>query len=157
MSYFRVIHENPRTLFGVVKYVKNENKTDSATMDGFGVLPESAFEEMDIVKKIYNQADGRQYKHFVFSFDSNITLPIETLKEICYQIGCYYANDYQILSAIHFDTNNIHCHYILNTVNMFDGTKFSMSKGDIYDYKKYINQILESYNLSKIELYDNNI
>lgn len=155
MSYFKFIHQNPRTLFGVIHYVKNEKKTYPTTMYGFGVDPESAFEEMDTVKKLWHQTGGRQYKHFMFSFDSDIKLSQNALMDIGRKIGEYYANEYQILMVMHSNTNNIHIHYILNTVNMFTGKKFSITKRDIYNYKLYINQILQSHNLSLIELYDN--
>ena len=156
MSYFKFINQNPRTLFGVVNYVQNEKKTDLTAMYGFGVNPESAFEEMDTVKKLWNQTDGRQYKHFMFSFDSDITLSQKVIMDIGREIGEYYANEYQILMVMHSNTNNIHIHYILNTVNMFTGKKFSITKRDMYNYKLYINKILQSYNLSLIELYDDN-
>jgi len=154
MSYFKFIHQNPRTLFGVINYVQNEEKTCPSLIYGFGIDPNFAFEEMDTVKKIWSQTDGRQYKHFMFSFDSNTFLPTKILLDIGCQIGKYYANEYQILMATHFNTGNIHIHYVLNTVNMFTGKKFSMTKRDMYNYKLYINQILQQYNLPLLELYD---
>ncbi len=156
MSYFKFIHQNPRTLFGVIYYVNNEAKTHPDLMYGFGVDPDSAFEEMATVKQLWNQTDGRQYKHFMFSFDSDIKLSKNDLMDVGCKIGAYYANDYQILMVMHSNTNNTHIHYILNTVNMFTGKKFSITKRDIYNYKLYINQILKSHNLSLIELYDDN-
>ena len=154
MSYFKFIHKNPRTLSGVISYAKNDAKTHPDLMYGFGVDPESAFEEMATVKQIWNQTDRRQYKHFMFSFDSDIKLSKNDLMDVGYKIGAYYANEYQILMVMHSNTNNTHIHYILNTVNMFTGKKFSITKRDIYNYKLYINQILQSYDLSPIELYD---
>ncbi len=153
MSYFKIVDENPRTLFGIIRYVKDDGKTTLQLMCGFGVDPETAFEEMDFTKRIWNQIDGRQYKQFIFSFDSDIVLPTETLMEIGRKIGTYYAAEYQILMVIHFNTANIHIHYILNTVNVFTGKKFSMTRRDMYNYKLYINQILQQYDLPLIELY----
>lgn len=156
MSYFKFIHENPRTLFGIIHYVNDVKKTNQPLMYGFGVDPEHAFEEMDAVKRIWHQTDGRQYKHYIFSFDNNIELPTEILMNIGYEIGAYFANEHQILMVMHSNTNNIHFHYVLNTVNMFTGRKFSITKRDMYNYKLYINQVLARYNLPLLELYDNN-
>ena len=119
MSYFKVIHNNPRTLFGVIHYVKDGDKAIPALMHGFGIDPEIAFEEMEVAKILWNQTDGRQYKHFIFSFDSDVVLSQNVLMEIGRKIGAYYADDYQILMVMHFNTANIHIHYILNTVNIF--------------------------------------
>lgn len=155
MSYFKVINQNPRTLFGIIHYAKDEREDSSPSLAaGLGVSPDTAFEEMDAVKKVYNKTEGRQYKHFMFSFDSNVSLSHKMLMEIGHKIGSYFAKEYQIAYYIHFDKNNIHIHYILNTVNMFNGQKFRISKRDFYNYKLYINEILRDYNLSSIDLYD---
>ncbi|WP_371371034.1 relaxase/mobilization nuclease domain-containing protein [Sporomusa aerivorans] len=156
MSYFKVINQNPRTLYGIIHYAKSERKNSlPPCADGLGVSPETAFEEMDAVKRIHNQTEGRQYKHFMFSFDSGISLPHETLLEIGHKIGSYFSGEYQIVSYMHFDKRNTHIHYILNTVNVFTGQKFRITKRDFYNYKLYINEILGNYDLSPLTLYDN--
>jgi hypothetical protein len=155
MSYLKAINQNPRTLFGIIHYAKDERENSLPPIAaGLGVFPDTAFEEMDAVKQIYNKTGGRQYKHFMFSFDSNVSLSHEMLMEIGHKIGSYFSREYQVAFYIHFDKNNIHIHYILNTVNMFNGQKFRISKRDFYNYKLYINEILLSYNLSPIDLYD---
>lgn len=153
MSYFKFVNKNPRNLIGIVDYVKGEKRSSLSLVYGFGIDPEYAVEEMETIKKIWNQTDGRQYKHYIFSFDNDVTLPQQTLIKIGQEIGAYYADDYQILMAMHFDTNNIHIHYVLNTVNMFTGKKFNLSKAEIFKYKLYINQILNQYNLAPLALY----
>ncbi|WP_094607186.1 hypothetical protein SPSIL_058070 [Sporomusa silvacetica DSM 10669] len=153
MSYFEFVGKNPRTLYGMINYAKNEKKTKPPLMYGFGVHPDSAYEEMSAVKEIWHQTGGRKYRQFFFSFDSNVNLPDEILMEIGYKIGLYYANDYQILMTMHFNTNNIHIHYVLNTVNIYTGKKFRQIRQDLYNYKLYINQILNSYNLPLIKMH----
>ena len=153
MSFLRIVHGNPRTLFGIIRYVKDTGKTIPLLMDGFNIDPETAFEEMDFTQRIWNKTGGRQYKQFIFSFDSDVVLSRNTLMEIGRKIGAYYAVEYQILMVMHFNTANIHIHYILNTVNIFTGKKFSMTKRDMYNYKLYINQILQQYGLPLIALY----
>ncbi|GBG56595.1 mobilization protein [Sporomusaceae bacterium FL31] len=153
MSYFEFVGKNPRTLYGILKYVKNEEKTKHPLMYGFGLQPDSAYEEMKAVQKLWHQTNGRQYRQFFFSFDSNINLPDEILMKIGYEIGLYYANDYQILMTMHFNTSNIHIHYVLNTVNVYTGKKFRQTKLDLFNYKLYINQILSSYKLPLIEMH----
>lgn len=154
MSYLKVVNQNPRTLFGIIHYVKNEAKTTSPLMYGFGLSPEYAFEEMDYIKNLFHKEDGREYKHFIFSFDSNMNLTVNKMMTIGVQIGSYFADGYQILMVLHLNTNNPHIHYVLNTVNMFTGNKFSITKGDFYNYKIYINQILQQYALPLIPLYE---
>lgn len=154
MSYFKFCNKNPRTLYGIISYVKRENKDDQVLMYGFGVDPETAFEEMEFAKQIWHQTTGRQYKHFIFSFDSNLPLSPEQVITIGQQIGLYYAKEYQILMVLHTNKENLHFHYVLNTINIRTGKKFSITKQDVYQYKQYINATLLQYQLNPINLYD---
>lgn len=154
MSYFKFCNKNPRTLYGIISYVKREKKDDQTLIYGFGIDSETAFEEMDFAKQIWHKTSGRQYKHFIFSFDSNIQLSQKQVISIGRQIGLYYAKEYQLLMTLHTNKKNLHFHYVLNTINIFTGKKFSMTKQDVYQYKQYINAILLQYQLNPINLYD---
>lgn len=122
-------------------------------MAGIGINKNRAHEEMLLAKILSNQTGGRQYKHFIFSFDDDIALSNDDIMKIGYEIGSYYANEYQISMAVHLDTNNTHIHYVLNSVNIYTGTKFRQSRGDLFNYKLYVNDILKNYNLSPITMY----
>lgn len=150
MSILKFIGSNRRTLYGVIRYVKRDG---NALVYGFGVNPDYAVEEMRLVKEVFNQTEGREYKHFIFSFDSNINLSNEVIFEIGYRIGLYYAGEYQILMAVHFDTANTHVHYVVNSVNMQTRRKFNQSGEDLANYKVYVNEILKDYNLSPVYIY----
>lgn len=153
MSIFSIIEKEPRTLNGMVKYAKRSEKDEHILLDGLGLNHQYAAEEMFLGKQLCHKLSKRQYKQFIFSFDENVNLSYETIAEIGYKIGAYYANDYQILMTIHFDTNNTHIHYVLNTINVNTGQKFRSSRSDLYNYKLYINKILQEYELSPIQQY----
>ena len=109
---------------------------------------------MNALKRIHNKVEGNPYKQMIFSFgDEASSLSIDKINEIGCKIGSYYANEYQIIGAVHLDTDNLHIHYVLNTVNMLTGYKFGQSSHDLWRYKKYINAILLDYGLSPIDYY----
>lgn len=147
---------NQRTLGGMIHYLTDELKC-AGDIISFNVStnPDIALKEMAVLKKLHGKEEGRLYKQFMFSFDSEIDgLRREQIKEIGYRIGQYYADNYQIIGAVHFDTNNIHIQYMLNTVNARNGKKFSQSPQDVREYKKYINTILSDYGLNPIYYYE---
>ena len=151
MSHLRFFHGQPRTLSGVLDYAAPEEDTPSI---GINVNPETAYEEMQAVKEIWRKPGGRKYKHYVLSFEEKVQLPAETLLELGHKIGQYFANEYQLLISVHQNTDNLHLHFVQNTINMLTGKKLGLTKGDMLDVKIHANKVLAEYQLNPIELHD---
>ena len=56
-------------------YVMKEEKTEKRLVSGLGCMPESAKDEMQLTKELWEKTGGRTYKHFVQSYheDEKIT------------------------------------------------------------------------------------
>ncbi|MDF2571540.1 MAG: hypothetical protein K0R55_3144 [Sporomusa sp.] len=111
MSILKSIDTNQRTLYGMIEYSKDNRKAPKELLYGFGVNPMYAYEEMQLVKQLFNKIGGRQYKQIIFSFDSDIKLPNVILKEIGYHIRLYYvcahSNSMLVKNEIIISLNNI--------------------------------------------------
>ena len=155
MTIFKTIGGNRRSLPGMVHYITDDIKCKGKVFAlNASSNPEIAIQEMEAIKNLHDKNEGRLYKQFVFSFDRDIRhLSEEDIMEISHKICAYYGNDYQIIGAVHFDTCNVHVQFILNTINMRTGRKFSQSQKDLFDYKRYINTIVEEYGLNPVEYY----
>lgn len=107
-----------------------------------------AFKDFQETKELYKKMDGRQYKHYVLSFDKD-----EGNKEIAIDMAEKIAKKKfkgnEVFLAVHTDTENTHCHMIVNSVNLENGKKFQQSFKDLKDYKEYINTIGKEH---KIEI-----
>ncbi len=154
MSYLKVVNGTKYTLYGMIGYITENRDTYPPLLLGVGINPDFAYEEMTVAKQIFNQTDGRPYKQLIFSFDADIDLTQDELRSISYEIASFFKNEYQILMSIHFDTVNTHIHYVMNSVNIRTEKKLQMSKQYIYHFKRFINEILERYQLSPIDLYE---
>ena len=151
MSHLRFFPKQPRTLPGMVEYAIPEEDTPSI---GINLCPETAYEEMQAVKEIWRKTGGRKYKHYVLSFEEEVNLPVETLLEIGYKVGQYFADEYQLLISVHQSTDNLHLHFVQNTINMLTGKKLSLTKGDMLDVKIHTNRVLAEYQLNPIDLFN---
>lgn len=105
---------------------------------------------MLVIKGIHRKIEGRQYIHFLISFDAGVDP--EVALEICKNAVKYYQGKYQILAAVHLDTNNLHCHYVLNTVPIRGGRKFDQKRSDLYRFRRYIDKLLVERGLRPIEV-----
>lgn len=111
------------------------------------LLPNKIFDEgltpMEFMetKKQFNKTDGVQFYYAVQSFEEDTDIsPI-----LAHQIAIEWVEEcypgYQALVCTHMDTDNIHSHIIINSVNSLDGHKIHQNKNDI-ERVRYVNDQL---------------
>lgn len=108
---------------------------------------EKALEQMQITKEINDKTEGRQYQHYVQSFE-----PGETNPQQAHEIGKEWAEKnfegHEVYIATHTDQDHIHNHFIVNSVNHETGLKIQTSKQDLEQFKKENDRICEREGLS---------
>lgn len=83
----------------------------------------------------------------VLSFGREEQVDAQTAKRIAYQIAEYYADNYQIVYAVHTDAAHINIHFVMNTVSYRTGRKYGGDRDDYHRFIGYMWQILKSYGL----------
>ncbi|MFI3255797.1 MAG: relaxase/mobilization nuclease domain-containing protein [Eubacteriales bacterium] len=132
-------HKTPPKIGRVLDYVLNKEKTQGIYIDGIGCNPATVKEEMRATKELWNKTTGREQMHYVMSYapEDNIT-PEQALKnarEVVENTPC--MNGFEILLATHTDTDHIHTHIVVNTVNWEDGHKYQMSPNELQAMKDF--------------------
>ncbi|MBR4027747.1 MAG: relaxase/mobilization nuclease domain-containing protein [Lachnospiraceae bacterium] len=150
MSILKFVNGKNRGVYALRKsitYVLNPEKTKPYLKGGYGVNLETASRDMETVQHLFGKTSGRRYIHYVLSFDKGVSENIVyQLAEVC---TSYYA-DFQSVWEIHTNTENLHIHVIMNSVNFRTGAKYSQSKAELQQFKNYLNSVLESYGLNTI-------
>ncbi|OZV13521.1 hypothetical protein CIW83_02950 [Tissierella sp. P1] len=132
----------------VFNYVTQDEKTNTKLITGVNCRPSSAYDEMMVIKNMYNKTDGRQFKHFVHSFHSKENITPELAHEISLKLLEHQKfRDFQILVATHVDKEHIHTHYVINTVNIETGLKWQHSTKDLFDITDFSNKLCYEYGL----------
>lgn len=135
-----------------IEYVTKEEKTDQKLQSGIGCNPETAYDEMQATKEMYNKTGGRQYKHYVQSF-----APGETTPEQAQAIGRELAENnkawqgFEVLVVTHKDREHIHNHFIINSVSYEDGHKIQDGPKDLENLKKQSDELCKREGLSVID------
>lgn len=124
-------------------YVTKDEKTEEKLISGINCQAETAKEEMQLTKELWDKTGGRTYKHYVQSFapEENIT-PEEAhriAQELAEKIPAWKGHE--ILIATHKDREHIHSHFIVNSVNCEDGHKLQWSKKDLEHMKDTNDQL----------------
>ena len=159
MSILKFVYKNKRhDLYEMYNYLINPAKTSYDSFIGFNVNPVNPIPEMQLVQNYYHYPyrdnSYKTYQQVIFSFDNYIDGQFLPIRDICVEIGLALLGDEQrqIFASIHFfGTSSIHCHYMINYVDI-NGNLYRQ-KYSIYYYKTKINTILSKYRLPLIKIY----
>ncbi len=124
-----------------IDYVCNEEKTLGKLISGKDCMPESCYEEFQMVKQNFNKLDGRTYYHMIQSFAQDDDITPEKCHEISMQMAEHCFPEFQVLVATHIDKKHMHNHFIINSVSYKDGKKIDLSPSDLISIKNYSNQL----------------
>ena len=133
----------------LLNYITNEEKTNNKEfVSGVNCFPNIAYQEMMNTKKQLFKTDGIECFHGYQSFVSGEVTP-----EVAHEIGVKLAeklwgNKYQVIVATHLNTNNIHNHFVLNSVSFKDGKKFDNKNKDYNKMQFTSDNLCKEYGLS---------
>lgn len=102
---------------------------------------ERAAQEMEQTAEIFHKNKGKRVRHSIISFDAKSGMDAENAKICADKIIQYYAPEYQIVYAVHDNTDNVHIHLVMNQIAYTDGHRYQGKKKDFYDFQKYIGDI----------------
>ena len=108
---------------------------------------------MVIAKRAFRKDTGRQYAHFVQSFDPKDPVSPSLAYEIGQQFIRRYEkwNDFQIVMAVHTNEPQMNIHYIVNSVSHKDGRKWQSSPEDLKRMRELSDALCREHGLSVIE------
>ena len=154
MSVLKFPSIGSKTLEEMYKYIVDINSTKGLIIFGLGVNPNFALQEMEFAHLVFNNNRQKQYQQVIFSFDNGVqeNLSLDIIGEIGQKIAMLFANEYQVIGALHVNSKNWHFHYLINSVNINNGNCYKQD-GIVYYYFKEVNKIISTYGLNKIEYY----
>lgn len=130
-------YKSKAALKAVLNYIMDK----SVAVEGGAVNPHYAAECMLIVKDVYHKTAGRQIRHFVLSFSATDDMDLACVCQINRWITALFMERFQIVSAVHTDTNLFHIHFVINTVSYLDGMMYAGG----YSMLSWVKQYLNSY------------
>lgn len=136
-------------------YVTNEVKTAAGLYVGCRHISDisHATDEMMQVKQFYGKLDGRVATHGIVSLDASESDPRNAgkLMELLNELMEKVFPDNQVVYAVHTNTENLHIHFIINTVGL-DGKKIHMDKMFMRQVmEEEVNNLAEKYGFTPNE------
>ena len=139
-------------LYAALSYAENDNKTDRKMYEGgINCSKQNAYAEMIAVQRRFGIRGKVVGYHGIQSFKTGEVTP-----EQAFEIGKatarkVWGDRYQVLVTVHLNTENVHCHFVVNPVSFKNGTKFQNKIGDHKELRKVSDEICREYGLSVLE------
>lgn len=152
MSIMRFINDRNRgveSLAAICKYASRDGKLPVNQISGLGIPGSDIFQGMMLSKVLHHQKDGKAYQHLVLSNNSELQ-DVQVAHAIGVKVARYYADRFQVAVYTHTDTNNLHSHIIINTVDMITGKKLVQNRKVMKPLLEYINSVLNQYGQPEI-------
>ncbi len=139
-------------LYAALSYAENDSKTDSKMyVSGINCSKQNAYAEMVAVQRRFGMRGKVVGYHGIQSFAAGEVTP-----EQAFEIGKVTARKmwgdrYQVLVTVHLNTDNVHCHFVVNPVSYKDGVKFKNKIGDHKELRRVSDEICREHGLSVLE------
>ena len=136
----------------LIEYAINGEKTEQKLyVSGINCIPDTAFYEMKNVKKQFFKTEGIECFHGIQSFAKDEVTP-----EQAHEIGVKLADElwgenFQVIVSTHLNTDNIHNHFVINSVSFLDGKRFCNTKRDYALMRKTSDRLCKEYGLSVLK------
>ena len=137
-------------LGGVLHYVQQEEKTtweDRRLLSGWNCTARSVYDEMRLTKEQFHKTNGRQYYHFVQSFDKQDDLSPQEVHTMGLELAQREFPNFEVLVATHVDTEHFHNHLVVNSVSFQDGKKLHQSAADLQAHRIANDEICTDHGL----------
>lgn len=134
-----------KDLYSALRYAENDNKTDKQVfVGGINCSKQNAYTEMIAVQLRFGMKGKVVAYHGIQSFKANEVTPEEAFEIGKKTARKMWGDRYQVLVTVHLNTDNLHCHFVVNPCSFKDGSKFKNKIGDHWSCERYQMGVAES-------------
>ena len=154
MATFTAVRNQKQTagvLGWVLGYVSQRKKTvweDRQLVSGCNCVARSALAEMLTTKERYQKTDGMMFYHFVQSFHPDEDVSPQEVHAIGLEPAEKLFPGYEVVVATHTDTDHLHNHLIVNSVNMESGRKLHQHTADLQRQRQVNDELCMAHGLT---------
>lgn len=138
-------------LWAALRYVENDKKTDQTMyVTGINCPKQRAYQCMMATKRRYGKLGGNVAYHGYQSFTTG-----EVTAEEAHKIGVetarrMWGGDYEVVVTTHLNTDNLHNHFVVNSVSFKTGRKFENHIRDHIELRQISDAVCREYGKSVI-------
>ena len=126
-------YPTPADIYRALNYIEKKDHNICGLRGAMGMelqRPRQMQKAMIQVKKEYLKEGGRQILHLTVSFSEEEEKMVDLQMALCmgYEIAAIFMAGYQTAFAVHDNTDDLHIHFIINSVSYENGLKYSVDR-----------------------------
>lgn len=138
-------------LWAALRYVENDQKTDQTMyVSGINCPKQRAYQCMMATKRRYGKLGGNVAYHGYQSFASEEVTPAEAHKIGVETARRMWGDNYEVVVTTHLNTDNIHNHFVINSVSFKTGRKFENHIRDHVELRQISDAVCKEHGKSVI-------
>ena len=139
-------------LYAALQYVSNDKKTDECMyVSGINCNAKRAYERMMATKKRFGKTGGNVAYHGYQSFQTGEVTPEEAHKIGLETARRMWGKEYEIVVTTHLNTDNLHNHFVINSVSFKTGKKFENHISDHHRLREISDAVCLEYGKSVLK------
>lgn len=138
-------------LWVALRYVENDQKTDQTMyVSGINCPKQRAYQCMMATKRRYGKLGGNVAYHGYQSFVSEEVTPAEAHRIGVETAKRMWGANYEVVVTTHLNTDNIHNHFVVNSVSFKTGRKFENHVRDHIQFRQISDKVCMEHGKSVI-------
>ena len=146
--YFKKIackgkYQDDEAIPDLIEYITREEKTPNKMIFSECLNKDDMAGSMIEVSERFKNNSRLRLHHFIISFEPEYKDEVDLLKKIAKKICKYIGGWYQIVAAVHEDTDHPHIHFVFNAVSYINGLKYRGGKKEYRELTEKIREALD--------------
>ena len=139
-------------LRAALRYAENDDKTDRRLfVAGINCPKQRAYEAMTAVQRRFGKTDGTVAWHGFQSFSTGEVTPDEAFEIGKETARRMWGDKYQVVVTVHLNTDNLHCHFVVNPISFKDGSRFQNKICNHRRLREISDEVCREYGKSVLE------
>ena len=139
-------------LYQALRYAENDSKTDRKMyVSAINCPKQRAYESMMATKRRFGKLGGNVAYHGYQSFAEGEVTPEEAHRIGMETAKRMWGEDYEVVVTTHLNTENLHNHFVVNSVSFRTGRKFENHITDHYRLREISDEICREMGKSVLE------
>ena len=139
-------------LYAALRYAENDGKTDERLyVSGVNCSKRNAYAQMMAVKRRFGERGAVAAYHGYQSFVTGEVTPEEAHAIGVETARRMWGDRFQVVVTTHLNTDNLHNHFVVNSVSFKDGLKFRNKIGDHLELRRISDAICQERGKAVLE------
>ena len=153
VTYIKEKKQHLSAMRGVMRYCMHEAKTwdeqsQQFLVSGINCNGRNSILEFETTKAAHGKLDGTNFYQYVQSFSDREDITPQQAHEVAKEFAARAWPGMEVLVTTHCDTDNVHSHFVINSVSFETGLKLRQNPNTLIDLRQISDQICQAHHLS---------